>query len=316
MMLASTADHLFWMSRYVERADNLSRILTAASRIAAVPQIYGEEPTNEWESALHTAACVDSFYELGREASAENVFAWIAFDEENPSSIANCIRSARTSARIVRTALTNETWESINSAYLELKRFPATDASPRAMNRFIDWTRQVSMQVAGSQFRNMLRTDAYWFSRLGMYIERADNTTRILDVKYHVLLPAHERVGGGVDYYQWASILRSVSALTAYHWVYRQSIKPWLVADLLLLREEMPRSLAACYLNITSFLDELAMVHGRQGPSQRAARALHAKLRNARMEDIFNSGLHEFLEELLGENERISDTIAEQYYLN
>jgi uncharacterized alpha-E superfamily protein len=316
MMLASTADHLFWMSRYVERADNLSRVLAAASRIAAVPQIFGDEPTNEWESALHTAACIESFEETGREATAENVFTWIAFDPDNPSSIANCVQSARTSARIVRTALTTETWEAINGAYLELRRMPVGDASPRAMNRLIDWTRQMSMQVAGSQFRNMLRTDAYWFSRLGMYIERADNTTRILDVKYHVLLPAHERIGGGVDYYQWASILRSVSALTAYHWVYRQSLKPWLIADLLLLREEMPRSLAACYLNITSFLDELALVHGRQGPSQRAARALHARLRNARMEDIFNAGLHEFLLEMLDENAKISQTIGEQYYLS
>jgi uncharacterized alpha-E superfamily protein len=150
-----------------------------------------------------------------------------------------------------------------------------------------------------------------------MYIERADNTTRILDVKYHVLLPAHEQhrrrrrlLPVGVD------PALGLSAFTAYHWVYRQSLKPWLIADLLLLREEMPRSLAACYLNITSFLDELALVHGRQGPSQRAARALHARLRNARMEDIFNAGLHEFLLEMLDENAKISQTIGEQYYLS
>ena len=127
----------------------------------------------------------------------------------------------------------------------------------------------------------MLRNDAYWFSRLGVYIERADNTARILDVKYHVLLPDNERVGGPLDYFQWAAILRSVSALTAYHWVYRESLKPWLVADLLILKEEMPRSLASCYEAIVRYLDQIAGAYGRQGPAQRQARGIRARLQNS-----------------------------------
>ena len=124
--------------------------------------------------------------------------------------------------------------------------------------RFLRWVQESSLRFDGSAYRTMLRNDAYWFSRLGVFIERADNTARILDVKYHVLLPAHEQVGGPLDYFQWAAILRSVSALTAYHWVYRESVKPWLIADLLILNDQMPRSLASCYENLVRYLDQIA----------------------------------------------------------
>ena len=131
---------------------------------------------------------------------------------------------------------------------------------------------ETSLRFDGSAYRTMLRNDVYWFSRLGLYIERADNTARILDVKYHMLLPADEHVGGPLDYYQWAAILRTVSALTAYHWVYRESLKPWLIADLLILNAQMPRSLASCYENLVRFCDSIATAYGRQGLSQRQAR--------------------------------------------
>jgi uncharacterized alpha-E superfamily protein len=159
----------------------------------------------------------------------------------------------------------------------------------------------------------MLRNDAYWFTRLGIYLERADNTARILDVKYHLLLPAQEHVGGPLDYFQWAAILRSVSALTSYHWVYRESLKPWLVADLLILKEEMPRSLASCYENIVRYLDDIGSAYGRQGPSQRLARGIRTRLQNSRMDGIFQNGLHEFIQEFIADNNRIGQTITQQY---
>jgi uncharacterized alpha-E superfamily protein len=161
----------------------------------------------------------------------------------------------------------------------------------------------------------MLRNDAYWFSRLGVDIERADNTARILDVKYHLLLPAHERVGGPLDYFQWAAILRSVSALTAYHWVYRESVKPWLIADLLILKDDMPRSLASCYGNLVQNLDYIARAYGRQGPAQRQARAVRARIENSRMEEIFQTGLHEFIGEFINDNSRLGAAITEQYLM-
>ncbi len=313
-MLSRTADNLFWMSRYVERAESTARILHAASRMAAVPLAEGKE-TNEWQSALAAAACERFFAETGQEATPENVFQYLAFSEENPSSIRNCLRMARTNARAVRTALTTDTWEALNGAWLELHRYRTDDVSPSGLNRFIAWVKETSLRVDGSAYRTMLRNDAYWFSRLGVYLERADNTARILDVKYHVLLPPSEHVGGGLDFFQWSTILRSVSALTAYHWVYRAKLQPWLIADLLILREEMPRSLASCYANMTTFLDELARTYGRQGESQRHARRICAQLRNARTDDIFQGGLHEFLQSFITENNRLGALIADQYLI-
>src|ERR1700740_994593 len=140
--------------------------------------------------------------------------------------------------------------------------------------RFLRWVQESSLRYDGSAYRTMLRNDAFWFSRLGVYMERSDNTARILDVKYHLLLPAQQHVGGPLDYFQWAAILRTVSALTSYRWVYRESLKPWLIADLLILNDEMPRSLASCYENLVRYLDQLARAHGRQGPAQRQARAV------------------------------------------
>ncbi len=165
-----------------------------------------------------------------------------------PSSIRNCIENARLNSRSVRTALTSEMWDTINSAWIELHAcWPKGAKTREELTKFLRFVQETSLRFDGSAYRTMLRNDAYWFSRLGLHLERADNTARILDVKYHVLLPEEEHVGGPLDYYQWTSILRSVSALTAYHWVYRETLKPWLIADLLILNESLPRSLASCY---------------------------------------------------------------------
>ena len=159
----------------------------------------------------------------------------------------------------------------------------------------------------------MLRNDAYWFLRLGAAIERADNTARLLDVKYHLLLPAGERVGGQLDYFQWTTLLREVSALTAYRWVYRESVRPWLVADLLVLNRQMPRSLASCQGMIVGYLDRLATDYGRRGPSQRLASARLARFNDAKIEDIFQSGLHEYILGFLSENNALAGAIHDQY---
>jgi uncharacterized alpha-E superfamily protein len=206
-------------------------------------------------------------------------------------------------------------WDAINGTWLELKRFGNGPTSREEFMRFLRWVQESSLRFDGSAYRTMLRNDAYWFSRLGLFIERADNTARILDVKYHLLLPAHERVGGPLDYFQWSAILRSVSALTAYHWVYRESVKPWLIADLLILRDEMPRSLASCYENLVLYLDHIGRAYGRQGPAQRQARAVRARLENSRMEEIFQQGMHEFIGEFIEDNNRLGAAITEQYLM-
>ena len=240
---------------------------------------------------------------------------FLAFSAANPSSIRNCIETARINARSVRTALTIEMWDSINSAWLELRKWGNGPPSREEFARFLRWVMGASLNFDGSAYRTMLRNDAYWFSRLGLYIERADNTARILDVKYHLLLPAQERVGGPLDYFQWSSILRSVSALTAYHWVYRENVKPWLVADLLILKDEMPRSLANCYDNLVQNLDRIAKAYGRQGPAQRHARAVRARLENSTIDEIFQNGLHEFIDGFVEDNNRLGTAVTQQYLL-
>ena len=188
-MLSRTADNLYWLARYVERAEYLARILDTTLRLTALPLAY-VGTTNEWESAVATAGCASAFFETYEEANEETVTEFLAFSTANPSSIRNCFESARLNARAVRTALTIEMWDAINSAWLELKRWGNGPRSREEFARFLRWVLGSSLRFDGSAYRTMLRNDAYWFSRLGVYIERADNTARILDVKYHLLLPA------------------------------------------------------------------------------------------------------------------------------
>ena len=316
-MLSRTADSLYWLARYMERADFLARIVEATQRLASLPKMYSGDGT-EWESALESSGAAEQYHERHEQASEALVIEFLTFSADNPSSICNCIEIARRNARAVRTALTVEMWEAINGAWLEMKRFAAAKTRKGSISRedlakFLDFIKQTSLQFDGSAYRTMLRNDGYWFSRLGLYVERADNTARILDVKYHVLLPESEAVGGSLDYFQWTAILRAVSALTAYHWIYRESIKPWLIADMLILKPEMPRSLLACYENIATYLDLIGKAYGRQGPAQRHARNVRARLEQASIKDIFQNGMHEFISGFVADNDRLGGEISAQY---
>jgi len=215
----------------------------------------------------------------------------------------------------VRTALTSEVWEAVNDAWNQFNQMDEKGMDMQAFARFIEWTKAAARSFDGAVHRTQLRNDGHAFLRLGAAIERADNTARILDVKYHMLLPASEPVGGGLDYFQWSTILREVSAHTAYRWVYRESIKPWLVADLLILNRQMPRSLASCSADIAGQLDQLGQAYGRRGPAQRAATATLGRLTSLRIEQIFQSGLHEFVTAFIDENARLSNVLAEQYLM-
>ncbi len=311
-MLSRTADNLYWLARCIERAEYLARILDTTLRLTALPLAY-VGPSNEWQSAVATAGCVEAFSAAYGEANEQTVTHFLAFSAANPSSIRNCFENARLNARAVRPALTVEMWDTINGAWLELKKWGDGPSSRQDFASFLRWVVESSLRFDGSAYRTMLRNDAYWFSRLGVYIERADNTARILDVKYHLLLPAIEPIGGPLDYFQWTAILRSVSALTAYHWVYRENVKPWLVAELLILRDEMPRSLASCYENLVQNLDRIGRAYGRQGSAQRQARTIRARLENSRIEDIFQAGLHEFLGEFITSNNQVGAAVTQQY---
>jgi uncharacterized alpha-E superfamily protein len=299
-MLSRTADSLYWTGRYMERADFLARILEAAIRLAALPA-KDQATVTAWAGAIASSGVKSAFDASGRTPSEKSVREYLA-----------CITRARTNARSVRTALTIELWEAINGAWNGLNEL-GEPTKRDDFTSYLDFVKSTSLAVEGASSRTMLRNDAYWFLRLGMAIERADNTARLLDVKYHLLLPPGERVGGQLDYFQWTTLLREVSALTAYRWVYRESVRPWLVADLLVLNRQMPRSLASCQGMIVSYLEKLAADYGRRGPAQRLASSRLTQFNEARIEDIFQSGLHEYIQNFLNENNALAGAIHEQY---
>jgi uncharacterized alpha-E superfamily protein len=216
----------------------------------------------------------------------------------------------------VRTALTVDMWDALNETWYQARTSARFAGPPANLPELLEWVKERSLLFNGAYSNTMLRNDAYYFTRLGTFIERADNTARILDVKYHVLLPRHEDVGGVLDYYHWQAILRSVSALRSYHWVYHDRLKPWQVAEFLILRPEMPRSLLACYEQIVRTLELLAEAYGgKRGECHRIAGELHARLRFGRIQDIFQSGLHEFLTEFIDRSVTLGNAISTLYLM-
>jgi uncharacterized alpha-E superfamily protein len=311
-MLSRTAESLYWLARYTERAENMARLLQVTLRMAGLfPGATAR--TDEWHSTLVAAGCADGFYRKYPEARADHVIHYMTRDPGNPSAILSCIETARRNSRAVRTALTTDMWQAVNGTWLEARALPDDSFAMESVHRFLDWVIERSRLFDGAVVGTMLRNDACWFTRLGTFVERADNTARLLDVKYHVLLPDYEVVGGAVDYHQWAAILRSVSALRSYHWVYRDRIKPWLVAELLILRPETPRSLINCLNEIMGQLDLLAQAYGRRNECHRLSGQMQARLRYERIDQIFQSGLHEFLSGFIDDNIELGNEISRQY---
>jgi uncharacterized alpha-E superfamily protein len=309
-MLSRTADHLYWMARYIERAENMARVLDVTYNMSLVPNA-AESEAALWEPALQIAGNIEAFEARYDEYTAANVIHYLAMDEENPSSIFNALRSARENARAVRVALSAETWENINALWLEFGQFFGANLAESGLSAFCDWVKSRSHLFRGVSFGTMLRDDAFRFVRLGTFIERADNTARLLDVKYHLLLPDEEEIGGAVDYYEWSAVLRSVSAFQAYQKVFSDTIEPWRVAELLVLRDDMPRSLHACFDEITPILEQLS--GRRNSECRRIAGELHARLHYGRMDEIFQEGLHEFLEDFVTCNNNLGVEIQRSF---
>jgi uncharacterized alpha-E superfamily protein len=312
-MLGRTASSLFWMSRYMERAENMARLLEVGHRISLMPGAI-EGHRDEWRSTLRSAACEHTYHNKHDIIRADKVINFLIFDEDNPSSITSVIRSARNNGRAVRTALTRDVWESINATWNELVQVKPSELSADRLPVFLDWVKQRSMSFRGAVLGTMLRNENYYFSQLGNFVERADNTARILDVKYFILLPKPSDVGSDLDMQQWAQVLRSVSAHRAYRWFYRDSrYKPWLIAEFLMLRPEMPRSLVFSYQWINTALEGLAQLHGATYDCHNQAVEMLAKLKTSRMDDIFRDGLHEYIQDFEQANNRLSQNIAQTY---
>jgi uncharacterized alpha-E superfamily protein len=314
-MLSRTADSLYWLARYVERAENIARTVLVGHWMASMARSLGN-PGNEWESTLIASGCEAGYRAKYAEVMPAGVVDYLVRDPENPSSLISCIETARRNARAVRTALTVDMWNALNETWLRMREKLVSGFTLDQVSEVLEWVKQRSQLFNGAYANTMLRNDAYYFTRLGTFVERADNTARLLDVKYHVLLPRSEGVGGALDYYQWQAILRSVSGLRSYHWVYHDRLKPWLIAELLILRPEMPRSLVSCYDEIVRTLDLLAEAYGgKRGECHRLTGEVYARLRYGRIQDVFQLGLHEFLTEFINRTLILGDEIASLYLI-
>jgi len=306
-MLSRTANELFWMARHIERAENTARLLDVTYRTSLLPYQMLEPGlawAEPWAVPLVAAGLATPFYTKHPQLAAEDVLRYMIFDSDNPSSIFSCLRLARESARTVRGAITSEMYEDLNSAWLEMRTKDFDRLQSYGVQEFLDWVKMRSHLFRGVTFGTMLRDEAYHFIRLGTHIERADNTSRILDVKYHLLLPSTADVGGAVDYYQWAAVLQSVSGFESYRKIYSDVITPRRVAELLILREDMPRSLRCCMSFINETIERLCEDHQHSDELERLSGQINAELRYARTDDIITRGLHEYLMDFL---ERVSE---------
>jgi uncharacterized alpha-E superfamily protein len=305
-MLSRTADHLFWMSRYMERAENTARMLDVNYETSLLPQTA--DTTEEgWRGLLSISELTPAYQERHAEVNARDVMNFMVRDESNPSSILACIRAARENARAVRGTLTTEVWETQNQTWLEFNRMLQQGAFERDPGAFFEWVKFRSHLSRGVTLGTMLQDDALHFVRIGTFLERADNTARLLDVKFHAL--AGEFFGAGnvkesqeVDFYHWSAILRSVSGFEIYRKVYRNVIRPERVAELLILRPDMPRSLAGCMNEVMANLKLVA--NQQSSETLRSAGRLQADLLYGRIDEILATGLHAYLTQYLS---RIGD---------
>lgn len=312
-MLSRTAENLFWIGRYVERAETVARLLEVGARNALIPTVGGGY-RNEWESVLQASGTATGFAEKYGDVVQRNIESYLFFDLENPSSVASCIERARENGRIVRTALTGQTWDALNSAHQEMRELRRTERSKLEVNDLIDWTLRQAALIRGVIEDTQLRIDGYDFLNLGHYLERGDSTARLLDVKYFVLLPQVDLVGSGLDTYQWRTVLRALSAHRAFSWAYGGDVTPAKVADFMILNRTAPRSLITCAGEACWHLDRLARNYERTSDAQTRARAILAYLDETTVDDIFDEGLHEFLTRTIDEIGSLTATISSIYF--
>ncbi|MDI3512568.1 MAG: hypothetical protein PWQ61_3335 [Betaproteobacteria bacterium] len=306
-MLSRTADHLFWMSRYTERAENTARMLDVNYQTSLLPQSAAVAQVG-WEGLLSISELMPAFVAKygDRAITPRNVLDFMVRDENNPSSIVSCLRAARENARAVRGALTTEVWETQNSTWLKLAGYLKTRDFERDPGAFFEWVKHRSHLSRGVAIGTMLQDEAFHFYRMGTFLERADNTARLLDVKFHAVqsdfFGAASEQDQEYDFYHWSAILRSVSAFEIYRKVYRDVITPERVAELLIIRPDMPRSLAASMNEVVNNLSVVSNDHSQE--TERRAGKLRADLQFARIDEILATGLHAFLTQFL---DRVND---------
>jgi uncharacterized alpha-E superfamily protein len=316
-MLSRTADHLFWMARYTERAENTARLLDVNYQTSLLPQSAAVAQAG-WEGILSISELEDKFHTWHKEVHAKVVMEFMVKDECNPSSIMSCIAQARENARAVRGTLTTEVWETINQTWLEIRRRLKEGDFERDPGQFFEWVKFRSHLSRGVTVGTMLMDESLHFIRLGTFLERADNTARLLDVKFHALESdfygeASEK-DQELDFYHWSAILRSVSGFEIYRKVYRNVITPERVAELLILRHDMPRSLHASLNAVVENLNLVANEYSRD--TQRTAGKLRADLQFGRIDEILATGLHAYLTQFLDRINTLGSKISRDFLVS
>ncbi len=314
-MLSRTADHLFWMSRYTERAENTARMLDVNYQTSLLPQSAAVAQVG-WEGLLSISELKPAYAaKYGDVINPRDVMDFMVRDEKNSSSIISCLKNARENARAVRGALTTEVWETQNQTYLEVFRMLNNGDFERDPGQFFEWVKFRSHLSRGVTLGTMLQDEAFHFLRLGTFLERADNTARLIDVKFHAVqsdfFGAASEKDQEYDFYHWSAILRSVSGFEVYRKVYRDVIKPERVAELLILRADMPRSLLGC---LNEVISNLAMVTSDPySETQRRAGKLRADLQYARIDEILATGLHAFLTQFLDRVNELGAHVSREF---
>lgn len=309
-MLGKTAGGLTWMFRYLERSENLARLVETGQRIALTRP---DRADSEWTSLLRTASNRAAFDRHYDTVTGEAVIDWLLRSRDNPVSVINSIENARMNARLVRTALTREVWEAVNEAWMVLRETLARKIAPKDLPRVLATIRARSAFVRGALHGTMLRNDIYNFARLGTFMERADATARLLDVKYYVLLPSAAGVGSPLDNAQWEMILRAVSAEGAFRMIHGRNRLAADIARFLILDRRQPRSLSFCYTQIGENLGHLEADYGVRLPCHDLSDRICRDLEHSTIEKIFETGLHQFLQDFLRRNAELAAQIETDY---
>ncbi len=307
-MLSRTADHLYWMSRYTERAENTARMLEVNWQMSLLPQSE-QAARAAWRAMLEISELTEVFDRKYDAVTPANVLAYMTQDMDNPSSIMSCLRAARENARAVRGAMTTDLWETVNTTWLDAQRQVGQGLLKIAPMDFFEWVKLRSNQSRGVHIGTMMRDEAFYFITLGIFIERADNVARLLDVKF---LAASQYMGQELehieDFYYWAAILRSLSAFENYRMMYRNAITPQRVADLMILSRRNPRSLVACLEQVVELLTRVR--NASSGRTEHDARAMLAGLRDIEIQEIFERGMHEYLSDFLANINQLAVDIS------
>ncbi|MBA1272702.1 alpha-E domain-containing protein [Stutzerimonas azotifigens] len=312
-MLSRTASDLYWMSRYLERAENLARMLEVSYSLSLMPQKGLGDGLDELAMPLLITGTLDDYLLRHGPLDARKLLHHFAFDPDNSGSIYNCFQAARINAHAVRGRITTDMWENINATWLEMRIIATQDLSRYGISRFCEWVKERSHIFRGATYGTIMRSDAYRFIRLGTFIERADNTLRLLDARYELLGDDIDDIddGSARAYYQWSALLRAVSSFEAFAEIYRGSPKVRKVAEMLLLRPDVPRSVRACTDELNQMLASLPGINGR--PAQRMAAELEARLRYTGVDEILKAGLHDWLTECIQEVNRLGQAIHSSY---